>query len=213
MIDILSLENDFEAVIFDCDGTLVHTPPIYADAWSAGFSLSGKAMNQAWYLLRAGMSEGVLMDAFEREFDIVLDRKCVIAAMRSHFLQNVHKVREVRAVAATARRLSGLLPMAVASGGSREIVTATLQATGLRTYFDHIVTIDDVVNPKPAPDLFLQAAALLGRGPAQCVVFEDSEQGLESARRAGMSAIDVNRIDFREQQCEMKRGDSFQMNA
>ncbi|MDF0661608.1 MULTISPECIES: HAD family phosphatase [unclassified Rhizobium] len=200
MIDILSLENDFEAVIFDCDGTLVHTPPVYADAWAAGFALSGKPMSEAWYLMRAGMSEGVLMDAFEREFDVVLDRESVIATMRSHFLQNVHNVREVRAVAATVRRLAGLRPMAVASGGSREIVTATLQGTGLREYFDQVVTIDDVPNPKPAPDLFLQAAALLGIEPARCVVFEDSEQGLEAARRAGMSAIDVTRLDLHEQQ-------------
>ncbi|WP_064692874.1 HAD family hydrolase [Rhizobium aegyptiacum] len=203
MIDILSLEKDFEAVIFDCDGTLVNTPPIFADAWAAGFSLSGKPLNPAWYLVRAGMSEGVLMEAFEREFEVVLDREAVIATMRSNFLQNVHKVREIRAVAATVRRLAGFLPMAVASGGSREIVTATLQATGMRTYFDHVVTIEDVANPKPAPDLFLQAAALLGITPARCVVFEDSEQGLESARRAGMSAIDVSQIELDAQQCEM----------
>jgi beta-phosphoglucomutase-like phosphatase (HAD superfamily) len=57
-----------------------------------------------------------------------------------------------------------------------------------------------VANPKPAPDLFLQAAALLGIEPTRCVVFEDSEQGLEAARRAGMSAIDVNRLDLHEQQ-------------
>ncbi|WP_143540401.1 HAD family hydrolase [Rhizobium chutanense] len=213
MIDIPSLENRFEAVIFDCDGTLVHTPPIYADAWAAGFALSGKLMNQTWYLARAGMSEGVLMDAFEREFDVVLDRQSVIAAMRSHFLQNIHNVREVHAVAATVRRLAGLLPMAVASGGSREVVTATLQGTGLWEYFDHVVTIDDVANPKPAPDLFLQAAALLGVEPARCVVFEDSEQGLEAGRRAGMSVIDVNRPDLHEQQREMKIGESLQMNS
>jgi beta-phosphoglucomutase-like phosphatase (HAD superfamily) len=213
MIDILSLERDFEAVIFDCDGTLVHTPPIFADAWSAGFSLSGKVMNQAWYFVRVGMSEGVLMDAFEREFDVLLDRESVIATMRSHFLQNVHNVREVRAVAATVRRLAGLLPMAVASGGSREIVTATLQATGLWEYVDYVVTIDDVANPKPSPDLFLQAATLLGIEPARCVVYEDSEQGLEAARRAGMSAIDVNRLDSHEQQHEMNIGDSLRMNT
>lgn len=58
MIDIRTLEHNFEAVIFDCDGTLVDTPPIYADAWGAGFSLCGKLMDRAWYLVRAGMSEG-----------------------------------------------------------------------------------------------------------------------------------------------------------
>lgn len=199
MIDILSLEKDFEAVIFDCDGTLVHTPPIFADAWSAGFSLSGQVMNQPWYLERAGMSEGVLMDAFEREFDVVLDRESVVATMRSHFLGNIHNLREVRTVAATVRRLAGLRPMAVASGGSREIVTATLQATGLWGYFDSIITIDDVPAPKPEPDLFLKAAGLLGIRPSRCVVFEDSEQGLEAARRAGMSVIDVNLIEQKEE--------------
>ncbi|CAN7703355.1 HAD family hydrolase [Neorhizobium tomejilense] len=208
MIDIRTLEHNFEAVIFDCDGTLVDTPPIYADAWGAGFSLCGKLMDRAWYLVRAGMSEGVLMDAFEQEFRVVLDRKAVIATMRSRFLQNVHTVREVRPVAATVRRLATLIPMAVASGGSLEVVAATLQATGLREYLDHVVTIDDVVNPKPAPDLFLHAAALLGVKPARCVVFEDSEQGLEAGRRAGMSVIDVNRLD-RDEQGQISVGSGF----
>ena len=212
MIDILSLENNFEAVIFDCDGTLVHTPPVYADAWASGFSLSGKLMSHAWYLARAGMSEAVLIDAFEREFDVLLDRQSVIATMRSRFLQNVHNVREVRVVAATVRRLADVLPMAVASGGSREIVTATLQGTRLREYFSEVVTIDDVANPKPAPDLFLKAAALLGIEPNRCVVFEDSEQGIEAARRAGMSVIDVNSFALHEPQCETTVGGSSMRN-
>ena len=212
MIDILPLENNFEAVIFDCDGTLVHTPPIYADAWATGFSLSGQLMSHDWYLMRAGMSEAILMDAFEQEFDVVLDRECVIATMRSRFLRNVHNVREVRVVAATVRRLAGVLPMAVASGGSREIVTATLQGTGLRKYFSEVVTIEDVANPKPAPDLFLKAAALLGIGPDRCVVFEDSEQGIEAARRAGMSVVDVNSFALHGLQCETNIGGSSMRN-
>lgn len=194
MIDIRSLEHDFEAVIFDCDGTLVDTPPVYADAWMTGLALSGKTMTPDWYLARAGMSEGVLMDAFESEFGVSLDRNRVVDTMRSRFLENLRDLQEIHVVTSTVRRLAGVLPMAVASGGSRKIVTATLQATGLGPLFDHVVTIDDVGKPKPEPDLFLCAAKLLGIRADRCVVFEDSEQGVEAAIRAGMALIDVNTL-------------------
>ncbi|WP_458369708.1 HAD family hydrolase [Pseudomonas fluorescens] len=89
------------------------------------------------------------------------------------------------------RRFSGKLPMAVASGGSREIVTTSLNALGLTKMFNSIVTFDDVGVAKPEPDLFLDAATHLRIAPEHCLVFEDSPQGIEDARRADMPIWDV----------------------
>nr|WP_294530931.1 HAD family phosphatase [uncultured Rhodopila sp.] len=194
MIDLNALPPDIEALIFDCDGTLVDTPPVYARAWAAGLRSSGREMAPEWYLARAGMSEHVLMNEFEALEGVVLDRKEVVDLMRAAFLAELAGLREIDAIAAIARQNRGRRPMAVASGGSRAIVTATLQATGLTAIFDTIVTIDDVGRAKPAPDLFLEAAKRLGIPAAGCLVFEDSREGLEAAKSAGMRAIDVLEI-------------------
>jgi beta-phosphoglucomutase-like phosphatase (HAD superfamily) len=182
------------ALIFDCDGTLVNTPPIYARAWMAGFESTGTPITAEWYLSRAGMSEYVLMDAFEAETGLRLNRGQVVATMRSAFLEALPELQEIAGITRIARENHGRLPMAVASGGPREIVLPTLDVTGLRRLFDTIVTIEDVGRAKPAPDLFLEAASRLGVAPARVLVFEDTVEGLEAASRAGMQAVDVANV-------------------
>jgi HAD superfamily hydrolase (TIGR01509 family) len=81
--------------------------------------------------------------------------------------------------------------MAVATGATRAICIRTLEAIGLRHYFQAIVTADDVVHGKPAPDIFLEAARQIGVNPKECCAFEDAEMGLRAARDAGMIAIDI----------------------
>ena len=66
-----------------------------------------------------------------------------------------------------------------------------LDALGIRQHFKAVLTSDDPIVPKPAPDLFLAAADCLGVKPAECLVFEDGDAGLDAAQAAGMSSIDV----------------------
>lgn len=184
-----------KALIFDCDGTLVNSFPVYSRAWAAGFSLSGVTMSDQWYEARNGLSEHVLMDDFERDHGVVLDRAKVVATMRSHYHDNLDAfLAEISLITDIARRFSGKLPMAVASGGPRELVTRSLDALGLTPLFQSIITFDDVLKPKPEPDLFLRAAKELGIEPRKCLVFEDSPQGIQAAHAAGMSVIDVTAL-------------------
>ncbi len=81
--------------------------------------------------------------------------------------------------------------MAVASNGPRFVVESIIDAIKLRSLFNTIVTLDDVLVGKPAPDLFKLAAKRMGVAPVECIVFEDSDTGLEAARRARMRWIDV----------------------
>lgn len=179
------------ALIFDCDGTLLKTPDLYNAGWQHAFSQAGLEMDAGWYHERAGMSEHVLMDAFEAEKKVAFDRDRTVQDLRQYILQNIQSVQEIPRVASIARAKHGHVPMAVASGGSRQIVEASLQASGLMPLFDTIVTIDDVEHAKPAPDLVLEAANRLKTPPKTCLVFEDSAQGLQAAANAGMAAIDV----------------------
>ncbi|NJL41936.1 MAG: HAD-IA family hydrolase [Leptolyngbyaceae cyanobacterium SM1_4_3] len=78
-----------------------------------------------------------------------------------------------------------------ASSSHPSTLEATLKAIQLHQYFHTVVSINDVKKGKPEPDLFLLAAQRLGVSPQDCIVYEDSEGGLEAARRAGMRSIDV----------------------
>jgi len=192
--DIERSIREADALIFDCDGTLLKTPVLYAAAWQSAFENAGLGMDLDWYHDRAGMSEHVLLDAFEAETGVTIDRSRAVRDLRHFILTHMDSVKEIPEIAAIARVSHGHKPMAVASGGSREIVHASLQASGLLPLFQTVVTIDDVGNAKPAPDLFQTAAERLDTEPQFCLVFEDSPQGIAAAKAADMNWIDVNSI-------------------
>lgn len=83
------------------------------------------------------------------------------------------------------------IPCAVGSSTPRDNLNAIFAATGLGEFFDAVVCGDDVTNGKPAPDVFLKGARLLGLEPHECVVLEDAFAGIEAGRRAGMKVIGV----------------------
>lgn len=181
-----------DGLVFDCDGTLLDSLPAYAAAWRAGFAGSGKCMDIHWHAARCGLSESQLMTQFEHTHQITLDRPEVVSTMRAHYLANLsQQFQEITPVTDIARRFAGIKPMAVASSGSREIVMGSLSALGLVELFDAIVTFDDVGRAKPDPAIHMHAACRLGLAASRCLVFEDSEQGLEAARRGGFPVVDV----------------------
>jgi len=171
----------FEALIFDCDGTLVNSTSLHLRSLQRAFASQGLEVSESWYRDRLGFSRKPLFEAFEREFDVALDYKAAEGLSESIFASIVHEVQESPAVAWIARKHHGKVPMAVASGGQRFLVEATLMACGLFDLFDAIVTVDDVEEGKPSPALFLEAAKRLQTRPALCLVFEDSDEGVEAA--------------------------------
>jgi HAD superfamily hydrolase (TIGR01509 family) len=181
----------YAALIFDCDGTIADTLSVHCQTWIAAFRQFGAEVPEAWYYERTGLSAVELIQAFNQSFGYVIDERIVDAQRHQHFSNLIHQVQEVEAVAAIARANYGKVPIAVASNGQRSIVEPTVEAIGLRSLFNTVVTLDDVAEGKPAPDLFLLAAERMGVAPYQCIVYEDSDAGLEAARRAGMRWIDV----------------------
>jgi HAD superfamily hydrolase (TIGR01509 family) len=85
----------------------------------------------------------------------------------------------------------GRIPFAVVSGGRRISVTKALSALHLMDKFETIVGSEDYVNSKPAPDAFLLAASRLGVAPKDCLVFEDTDLGIQAATAAGMASVRV----------------------
>lgn len=187
----LSPPEPFSGLIFDCDGTLADTAMMHYGVCSAVMAQFGVTMPWAWYLARVGLSLPGLLKALADEFGTVLDPADVLARALPLYSGKLEGVREVPVVAAIARRFAGVVPMAVASAGQRVVVEGTLEAIGLRKLFGAVVAMEDVRRGKPAPDLFLEAARRLAVPAAECVVYEDTDEGLEAARRAGMRAVDV----------------------
>ena len=186
----LNLSN-YSALIFDCDGTLVDTVHLHFQSFQRALAAQGFAFDEAWYRNRLGISRRLLFLEFEREYKIALDHEAAIRMSQAVFATLVNQVQESRFAASIARLHYGRMPMAVASGGQRVVVEATLRACRLFDLFDVIVTFEDVNVGKPAPDLFLEAARRLTISPSSCLVFEDSDEGIDAAACAGMAAVDV----------------------
>jgi HAD superfamily hydrolase (TIGR01509 family) len=121
-------------------------------------------------------------------------RRELVAARRDElYLSRVHEVGTVADVVAVPRSARPVRATALATGGERGTVLPTVEALGLADAFDTIVTRNDVSAGKPSPELFLLAADRLGIVPSACLVYEDSDEGLEAAHAAGMDAVDVRR--------------------
>ena len=185
------VEGTFAGLIFDCDGTLVDTAPAHLAALQVGLDAHGLSMTKEWYFPRGGLTPGALMDDYEALLGAPVPREDILARYTVAFQAELRYLQEVTVIAEIARAWHGRVPMAVASNGQRENVEASLTVTKLRPLFDYIVAAEDVEQGKPAPDVFLEAARQMGVAARDCIVFEDSNEGLEAARRAGMRTVDI----------------------
>jgi beta-phosphoglucomutase-like phosphatase (HAD superfamily) len=185
------VEGSFAGLIFDCDGTLVDTAPAHLAALQVGLDAHGLTMAKEWYYPRGGLTPDALMDDYEVLLGFAVPREDIFARYTVAFQAGLQRLEEVTAIAEVAREWHGRVPMAVASNGRRENVEASLTVTKLRPLFDLIVAAEDVKQGKPAPDVFVEAARRMGVVASECIVFEDTEEGLEGARRAGMRSIDI----------------------
>jgi len=183
--------SNFDGLLFDCDGTLAITAPVHYLALSKTIGTFGFEVAEDWYLARTGHSLDQLLDDFVEVCGVRLSSAEVAVPLHDTYRAHVEICREVESVAAIARANAGIRPMGVVSSSMRKIVGATLDYLQLTPLFKTVVTVEDVTNSKPAPDAYLLGASRIGVAPARCVVFEDSEHGLASAKAAGMKAIDI----------------------
>lgn len=180
-----------KGLIFDCDGTLVDSMLHHDNAWEAALNKFGAGYDEEFFMAKRGMKETQIVDDFNDRFKMMLNAADVAAEKHRIFMHHIEEVKPIRIVTDIAQRYNGTLPMAVVSGSVRQIVLKELQVIGIAHLFTHILTGDDPFPQKPAPDLFLEAAKLMGVPPEQCQVFEDGDLGLLGAERAGMIATDI----------------------
>ncbi len=183
----------YAGYIFDCDGTLADTMPIHFEAWKKALAEGGAQFEFTWDLFnqRAGMGMEETVRELSMQFQQSLDADEIAHAQRDLYRQMQHSVQPIEAVCHFARQVSQFAPVSVASGSLRPHVVQTLELIGLGDLFKIIVTPEDVVTGKPAPDLFLLAATKMGTAPTETLVLEDAEFGFLAARKAQMDYVKV----------------------
>jgi beta-phosphoglucomutase family hydrolase len=186
-------EGDFAGYIFDLDGTLIDTMPLHYRAWDEAMRRAGLScpLDEDFFYSLGGVPTRRVAGLLAQHYGLTIDTERIFRAKEKLFTALQQDARLIEPVAAFARQAAATHPVAVASGGPRDIVRRSLELAGLAPLFPVVVTADDVTNGKPAPDMFLLAARLMNVPAAQCLVFEDAEPGLQAARAAGMACVHV----------------------
>jgi len=182
------------ALIFDCDGTLADTMPAHYLAWVEILRPHGVSFPEERFYAMGGMPTGLILERLFSEVGKVPDVELLTRQKEEAFIARASEIRPVEKVLAIARAARGRLPMAVASGGHRHMVEMTLRRLGILDWFAAVVAAEDTAKHKPEPDVFLEAARRLRVAAADCTVYEDTDLGLEAARRAGMRFVDVRKL-------------------
>ena len=181
----------FDAVIFDCDGTLVDTMPLFYLAWRYSLERYGSKYDFKWKFFcdHGGQSTDVTLEEICRMTGERIDFLTLKQYQAEFIAPRLDKVKPITPVVQLAKQCHHMKkPMAVASAGYREYVHETLKSIGVTAYFPIVVTCEDVRYTKPEPDLFLLAAEKLRAHPRRCFVIEDSPYGIQAASAAGMAS-------------------------
>jgi HAD superfamily hydrolase (TIGR01509 family) len=187
-----------QAFIFDLDGTLADTMPVHFDVWQIFAQRHGFIFPEERFYALGGVPTPRIAAMLIQEAGLDLDPVALAREKEQFYVDalfsgelTIQPIAPVIAIA-RARRAEG--PMAIASGSSRRVVTHTLGTLGIAEWFGAVVAMEDTARHKPEPDVFLEAARRLGVEAARCTVYEDTDLGLEAARRAGMAGVDVRTI-------------------
>lgn len=185
--------GDFAGYIFDLDGTLIDTMPLHYRAWDAAMRQVGlqAPLDEDLFYSLGGVPTRRVAELIAEHYRLTIDPEVVFHHKESLFREIQGDAQLIAPVAEFARRVARTHPVAIASGGPREIVRRSLELAGLAPLFKVVVSADDVVQGKPAPDMFLLAAKLMGVPPEKCLVFEDAEPGMRAAEAAGMPWVRV----------------------
>jgi HAD superfamily hydrolase (TIGR01509 family) len=179
-----------EAVVFDLDGVLIQSEEVWDEVREAYVRERGGRYDEVVQRAMMGMSStewsrylhevaGVPDEPDEINAEVV---RRMLAAYRK-------RLPLIDGAVDAVRRLAARYPLGLASSSNRTLIDAVLELAALAPYFQVTVSSEEVAHGKPAPDVYLEAARLLGAEPAACVAVEDSHGGIRAAKAAGMRVV------------------------
>jgi beta-phosphoglucomutase-like phosphatase (HAD superfamily) len=188
-------QREYGAIIFDCDGTLTDSMPVHYQAWQRTMSRYGIDFPETRFYELAGVPTDRIIEQLANEQQVVVNASTAAVEKEAAFLELLPMLEPIEVILEVAAHFRGRVPLAVASGGIRDVIVKQLEKIGCHDWFDAVVTAEDTARHKPFPDVFLEAARQLHVAPSNCLVYEDADLGLQAASAAGMDAIDV-RLHF-----------------
>ena len=181
----------FKAYLFDCDGTIVDSMPLHYVAWKKALGEWGCDFPEQTFYAWGGMPTVEIVETLSAQQGIPMPAVEVAHRKELLYFDMLHELQAVPEVLHQVEQNHGRIPFAVVSGGTRDSVTRSLNALSILDKFDTLVCAEDYTNSKPHPEPFLTAAMRLGVAPADCLVFEDTDIGIQSATAAGMASVKI----------------------
>lgn len=181
--------GDFKAYLFDCDGTVADSMPLHYIAWSQALGEWGCRFTEERFYQLGGMPIVEIIALLGREQGIEMPISQVAKRKEQLYFEHLPKLQCVPEVLEHIEKQRGRIPFAIVSGSARDSVEASLRAVGLLDRFDVLVCAGDYTKSKPDPEPFLVAAERLGVSAQKCLVFEDTQMGIEAANAAGMASV------------------------
>jgi HAD superfamily hydrolase (TIGR01509 family) len=181
----------FKAYLFDCDGTIADSMPLHYVAWNKALSEWGCDFKEDIFYAWGGMPVTEIIATLNREQGLNMPVAELSLRKERLYFEVLPQLKAVPEVLEHIEISHGQIPFAVVSGSTRDSVTASLETLKILDRFETLVCAGDYQKSKPDPEPFLMAAERLGVAPEHCLVFEDTDMGIQAATAAGMATVKV----------------------
>ena len=184
-------KGPFKAYLFDCDGTIADSMPLHYIAWTKILSEWNCEFPEDKFYAWGGMPIVDILNTLNKEQGLSMPVPELMVQKEALYFELLHELQPVPEVLEHILESHGRIPFAVVSGSARDSVERSLDTLGILDKFDTLVCAGDYTKGKPDPEPFLLAAERLGVAPKDCLVFEDTEMGIQSATAAGMASVKI----------------------
>jgi len=185
--------KNIKAVIFDMDGVLVDSEPFHVKIEKLMFEKVGLDISDEEHASYMGIATDVMWQKIIEIRNLSLNVEEMTQLTNSGGLPFFEKLDKIEPMPGLVRLLDQLkeknIPVAVASSSDSETINIIMKKSGLRKYFLYTISSELAGKSKPAPDVFLYTAKLLNVYPENCLVIEDSKNGIKAAKTAGMVCV------------------------
>lgn len=184
-------EGDFKAYLFDCDGTIADSMPLHYIAWKSVLAEWSCEFEEELFYSWGGMPVVEIISTLNERNGLAMPVIELQRRKEELFYANLPHLKAVPEVLEHIEARHGEIPFAVVSGSTQDSVQASLRSLNLLDRFETLVCAGDYKRGKPHPEPFLMAAERLGIEPEHCLVFEDTQMGIDAATAAGMASVRV----------------------
>jgi HAD superfamily hydrolase (TIGR01509 family) len=181
----------FKAYLFDCDGTIADSMPLHYIAWKKALREWDCEFEEELFYAWGGRPIAEIISTLNEKHGFSMSVETVSHRKEDFYLELLPKLKAVPEILEHIEAQYGRIPFAVVSGSTRDSVVASLLTLKLLDRFDTLICAGDYKRSKPDPEAFLLAAGRLRVKPEACLVFEDTEMGIQAATAAGMASVRI----------------------